>query len=158
MTDYSEYRWMTCSKDADWATSRYRHLIVPGRLTTVCNASASHADIWRTNFSKPNCPECSKSELGTAIIRLQTEIFLGQIEPPVADHVGLPRKVVFSVSVSVQLVEEKPTEVSVIPVGQMSRATAGGLARAALDDLGVFNAQLQSSGFSEHGAFFEVKC
>lgn len=154
--DYSEYRWMSCSKDADWATSQYRHLIIPGRLTTVCGCTASHADVWRTSTTKMNCLECSKSEKGKAIIKWQTEAVFGKLEPPVQEK-PLPRKVVFSVNVSVQLVEEKPTEVSVIPVGQMSRSTTRELAVAALEEAGFPGVPLDSGGFSEHGAFFSVR-
>jgi hypothetical protein len=56
----SEYRWVSCSQDADWATSQYRHLNIKGSLHTVCGCTASHPEVWRGNTTKPDCPECTK--------------------------------------------------------------------------------------------------
>lgn len=51
-------RWVSCSRDADWTAAQYRHLITVGALTTFCGATGSHADVWRGNSTKPDCPRC----------------------------------------------------------------------------------------------------
>lgn len=56
----SEMVWVSCSKEADVMTARYRHLIHKGSYTTACNASANHLSIWRGNSTKPPCPKCSQ--------------------------------------------------------------------------------------------------
>lgn len=83
MSAPEDYRWVSCSKDADWATSQYRHLVVPGQLTTVCNASASHPEVWRVNSTKPNCSACMKA--GKAIVEWQTKQLLKLTGPKETD-------------------------------------------------------------------------
>lgn len=50
-------KWVSCSQDAEWATSRHRHLLA-NALDTLCNASASYAEVWRGNSTKPKCDVC----------------------------------------------------------------------------------------------------
>lgn len=52
-------RWVTCSKDLSWSASQYRHLLLTP-TETMCGCTASHAEIWRGNSVKPECPACLK--------------------------------------------------------------------------------------------------
>jgi hypothetical protein len=78
LADWSAYRWVACSKEMGEGIAAHRHLAVPGQLTTVCGATASLADIWRTNTTKLNCPLCQGSEKGKQIIAWQVENALGK--------------------------------------------------------------------------------
>lgn len=53
-----ERRWVSCSQEMSWSAAQYRHLAYRGSLDTFCGASASHADIWRGNTTKPACEAC----------------------------------------------------------------------------------------------------
>ena len=57
----SDDRWVSCSRDMSWAVSAYRHRLRTA-LGTVCGASATHADIWRGNTTKPDCPRCEEAK------------------------------------------------------------------------------------------------
>jgi NADH pyrophosphatase NudC (nudix superfamily) len=54
-------RWVSCSQELDWATSRYRHLTHEMRndrwVTTFCGATGSPGSM-RGNSRKPKCPHC----------------------------------------------------------------------------------------------------
>jgi hypothetical protein len=73
-----DYRWVSCSKEMSWSASERRHLIVKGGVTTVCCATASHPDVWRTNATKLNCEKCM--ELGKDIVRYQIDRLLNLVE------------------------------------------------------------------------------
>ena len=55
-------RWVSCGRDTDWATSRYRHLTHQMRndmwVTTFCGASGSPGAM-RGSSTKPKCPYCT---------------------------------------------------------------------------------------------------
>ena len=59
MTETAELKWVTCPKSEDYATSLHRHLIRPGRDTTLCGTTWG-ADLWRGNSNKPFCPRCQE--------------------------------------------------------------------------------------------------
>ena len=67
----SGLRWASCSKDMSWSAAQYRHVVPRGNLTTLCGATASHADIWRGNTTKPECPACHDKCSPEAIRELQ---------------------------------------------------------------------------------------
>lgn len=54
-------RWVSCSREMSESAARYRHLIEPGALTTVCGHTASHPEVWRGNSTKPLCPACLRN-------------------------------------------------------------------------------------------------
>lgn len=54
------YRWASCAKALSWDAARYRHAVRSGALDTACGHSATYADVWRGNTTKPVCPECTK--------------------------------------------------------------------------------------------------
>jgi hypothetical protein len=61
VTKRAERRWVACSREVSYAASTHRHLAYPGSLHTACGNTASHADIWRGNSTKPPCPSCLKA-------------------------------------------------------------------------------------------------
>lgn len=56
------YRWVTCTQESDYMTSRKRHLLPLGASTgtTLCNSTGVGEGVWFANQSKPACPACEK--------------------------------------------------------------------------------------------------
>lgn len=63
----SGHHWVTCDKYADPETSRYRHVVRRGGITTGCGATASAPDVWEpvgARSRKPYCQHCIRSVTG----------------------------------------------------------------------------------------------
>jgi hypothetical protein len=56
------WRWAACSIIEFGHVGEKRHLVREGALTTWCNHSATHPEIWRANTKKPKCKDCEKQE------------------------------------------------------------------------------------------------
>lgn len=51
-------RWVSVGRDVDVVTSRHRHLVRRGALTSACGSSASAPEVWEPNTRKLRCPQC----------------------------------------------------------------------------------------------------
>lgn len=55
---YPDDMWVSCSADADWSTSRSRHIIRKGGITTACGATSLDPETWVPNTKKVRCVAC----------------------------------------------------------------------------------------------------
>jgi len=51
-------RWVACSMQEFGDVGSVRHIVRGLGVTTACGCTASHADIWRGNTTKPRCASC----------------------------------------------------------------------------------------------------
>lgn len=51
-------RWVSCSQESDWFTSRYSHFLLDNGIDTGCGASGMGEGVWRVSKSKPKCKTC----------------------------------------------------------------------------------------------------
>lgn len=57
--------WVACSAKEFGPVGEVRHLATDDPTQTVCGATASHADCWRRNTTKPKCALCERAALST---------------------------------------------------------------------------------------------
>lgn len=86
-----EDHWVTCDRYADPETSRYRHVVRRGGLTTACGATASAPDVWEPvglrRMRRPYCPRCVRA-VGGLIVGDRVRVLSGRWAGRVGTYVG----------------------------------------------------------------------
>jgi hypothetical protein len=65
--------WVTCDREADYMTSRHRHLADAGAptaawSTTLCGSTGQEGS-WKFNKRKPRCPACVQAATPARLAR-----------------------------------------------------------------------------------------